>query len=226
MFAAAPPWSMIPWIRQSDRTCCRSMLTALNVWIQASRALTPAHGSAEAWAALPAYSKPVRTIPRRSWWRMVRSKPWIIIAQSTRVEHAAPEELHLAAAALLGGRADHLDSARGKPGPHGCQRRARPRARRRDDVVPARVPDARQRVVLAHDRDGGTVAAAVHGRAERGRDTGDAAFDLEPLGLEERGRASRRPGPPCSRAPGDRGSVGTAPRARRRCRRGRAGCRS
>ncbi len=60
------------------------MLTALNVWMQASRALTPAHGSAEAWAALPAYSKPVRTIPRRSWWRMVRSKPWIIIAQSTR----------------------------------------------------------------------------------------------------------------------------------------------
>ena len=59
------------------------MLTALNVWMQASSALTPTQGSAAACAAFPAYSKSVRTIPRRSWWRMVRSKPWIIIAQST-----------------------------------------------------------------------------------------------------------------------------------------------
>jgi hypothetical protein len=31
MFAAAPPFTMMPWIRQSGRTCWRSMLTALYV---------------------------------------------------------------------------------------------------------------------------------------------------------------------------------------------------
>jgi hypothetical protein len=102
-------------------------------------------------------------------------------------EHAALEELDLAAPALFGGRADHVDPTRGETGLEGRQRRARPRARCRDDVVPARVSDAGKRVVLAHDRDGGPVPAAVHGRPERGRDTSDSALDLEPLGLEERG---------------------------------------
>src|SRR5439155_918259 len=66
MFAAAPPLVTMPWMRDSGRICCRSMLTLLNVWITASRALTPSHGSAEACAALPVNSKPARTIPRRS----------------------------------------------------------------------------------------------------------------------------------------------------------------
>ncbi len=59
------------------------MLIALYVWMTASRAFTPSHGSAEAWEALPENSKVPRTMPSRSWWSRVRSKPWIIMAQST-----------------------------------------------------------------------------------------------------------------------------------------------
>src|SRR5439155_1577600 len=59
------------------------MLTLLNVWMTASSALTPSHGSADAWAALPVNSKPTRTMPSRSWWAVQRSQPWTIIAAST-----------------------------------------------------------------------------------------------------------------------------------------------
>src|SRR3989337_680881 len=86
MLGAWPPLVMIPWILTSGRTCWRSALIALKVWITASSALTPCHGSAEAWAALPVKSKFTRTIPNRSAWRMVRSRPWIIMAQSTSVK--------------------------------------------------------------------------------------------------------------------------------------------
>ena len=82
-FAAAPPSVMMPWTRQSGRICCRSMAMALNVWMQASSALTPAHGSAEACAALPLHSKAAPAKPSRFWWRTFRSKPWTIMAQST-----------------------------------------------------------------------------------------------------------------------------------------------
>jgi hypothetical protein len=65
------------------------MLTELYIWITASRAFTPSHGSAEACEALPVNSKVPRAIPRRSWCRIVRSKPWIIIAQSTSLKTPA-----------------------------------------------------------------------------------------------------------------------------------------
>src|SRR3989304_5962189 len=86
MLGAWPPLVMIPWILTSGRTCWRSALIALKVWITASSALTPCHGSAEAWAAWPGKSKFTRPIPNRSAWRMVRSRPWIIMAQSTSVK--------------------------------------------------------------------------------------------------------------------------------------------
>ena len=46
MLAAAPPARMIPWMRTSDRTCWRSMLTALYIATTASRALMPSSGGA------------------------------------------------------------------------------------------------------------------------------------------------------------------------------------
>src|SRR5262249_28363769 len=60
-------------------------------------------------------------------------------------------------------------------------------AGRRDRVVAARVADRRQRVVLAHDRDGGALAG-LDRRAKRGLDSGDAALDLEALSCEEFGQ--------------------------------------
>src|SRR5437660_672766 len=89
MLAAAPPCVMMPWIRQSGRVCWRSIATLLNIWMQASSALTPSQGSAEACEALPRNSNPARTMPRWSWCRSVRSKPWTISAQSTVLNRPA-----------------------------------------------------------------------------------------------------------------------------------------
>src|SRR5262249_23025592 len=60
-------------------------------------------------------------------------------------------------------------------------------AGRRDRVVAARVADRRQRVVLAHDRDRGTLAG-LDRRAKRRLDSRDAALDLEALRCEEFGQ--------------------------------------
>jgi hypothetical protein len=69
------------------------------------------------------------------------------------LEDAVLGERDLAASALLGRRPDHQDV----PGerPTGLrQGQAGPERAAGDDVVPAGVPDARQRVVLGQDRDG------------------------------------------------------------------------
>src|SRR5437764_1388881 len=80
MLAAAPPLVTMPWIRALGFICWRSMLTLLKVWMTASSALTPSHGSAAACAALPVNSNATRTMPSRSWWRIHWSQPWHIIA--------------------------------------------------------------------------------------------------------------------------------------------------
>ena len=125
-------------------------------------------------------SKVPRTMPEQVLVQEVRSKPWIIIAQSTSWNTPALDELDLPAAALLGGRADDLDAALRELGAHRGERRARAGAGGGDDVVAARVPDAGQRVVLAQDRDGRAVAG-LDGAAERGVDAAHALLDLEAL---------------------------------------------
>ena len=100
------------------------------------------------------------------------------------LEHAALDQLHLAAAPLLGRRADHLHAPRRQLVAHGRQRGAGAGAGRRDDVVTAGVADGRQRVVLAEDRDGGA-AAVVDRAAERRGDASHPALDLEALRAQE-----------------------------------------
>src|SRR4030095_17051831 len=68
---------------------------------------------------------------------------------------------------------------------------AGPRAGGGDDVVAAGMPDARQRVVLAQDGDGGPLAR-LEGRAEGGVHPRHPRFDLEALGGEELGQPPRR----------------------------------
>src|SRR5204863_2547579 len=92
--------------------------------------------------------------------------------------------------AFLRRRADHLDAAFRQRVAHGCERRAGAGARGGDGVVAARMPDGGQRVVLAHDRDGGP-ETRLDGRAERRIDTADAALDLEALRAQERGEPTR-----------------------------------
>ncbi len=99
------------------------------------------------------------------------------------LEHAGLDQLDLAAATLLGRRADHLDAPGRELVAHGRERGARARPRGRDDVVAAGVPDGGQRVVLAQDGDGGAVAG-FQGGAERRLDAGHAALDLEALAGE------------------------------------------
>ena len=74
------------------------------------------------------------------------------------VERAPPRHQLLAAAALLGGRAEHAHA----PGQLAAERRERERradAGGRDQVVAAGVADLRQRVVLGEQRDAGPARA-------------------------------------------------------------------
>jgi hypothetical protein len=147
MLAAAPPLVMMPWIRQSGRTCCRSMLTALYMAITASRAFTPSHGS----GGVRGLAAELESAARNPEEILVQDRAVEPVDHHRAVhvlEDPRLDELHLAAAPLLGGGADHLDAALGELRSHRGQRRARARARGGDHVVSARVPDARQRVVL------------------------------------------------------------------------------
>jgi hypothetical protein len=92
------------------------------------------------------------------------------------VEQARVEHQDLAATTLLGRGAHHLhreielvgERREREPGTHGGSR---------DHVVAARVPDARQGVVLGADRDG--ERAGPHGRDECRVEAGDTVIDRE-----------------------------------------------
>src|SRR4029450_216001 len=99
-------------------------------------------------------------------------------------EEARLDELDLASASLFGGRADDVNAALGELGPHRGQGRPRPRPRGRDDVVPARVSDAGERVVFAEDGDGRSFSR-LDGGAERRLHPARALLDLEALLGEE-----------------------------------------
>jgi hypothetical protein len=107
------------------------------------------------------------------------------------LEDPGPDELHLAAAALLGRRPDHLDAALRQRIAHGGERGAGTGAGSGNGVVAARVSDGGQRVVLAHDRDRGP-GARFDGGAEGRLDASDAALDLESLVAEEFGEPADR----------------------------------
>ena len=117
---------------------------------------------------------------------MVRSKPWIIIAQSTPSNTPARSSFTFPPPPSSAGVPITWTRPAGS-----CDRTAA-------SAAPAPAPDVAmmlcphacpivgQRVVLAHDRDRGAVTAPLHGRPERGGHAADPALDLEPLGLEER----------------------------------------
>ena len=92
------------------------------------------------------------------------------------VEHAGLQHQHLAAAGLLGGGAEQHDRQVQLVGDLG-QRQRRADRGRRDDVVPAGVSDAGQRVVLGADADDQRAAAEVG--AERGVQPAGRRGDLE-----------------------------------------------
>jgi hypothetical protein len=104
----------------------------------------------------------------------------------------ASQQQHLAAAALLGRRADHDEPARqlghqrrqgeAGAGPHGG-----------DHVVAAGVAHARQRVVLAQHGDGRPGRRAVALGPEGGRQAAHAALDREAARLQGVGQPAARP---------------------------------
>src|SRR5687768_8552536 len=93
------------------------------------------------------------------------------------VEGAALEHEDLAAAALLGRRAEHLHRDAEVVGQR-SQRHSRAHARGGDDVVAARVPDAGQRVVFGADADHKRAAACR--RHKGGGQVAHARLDVEP----------------------------------------------
>jgi hypothetical protein len=99
------------------------------------------------------------------------------------VEHALFKHQDLAAAVLLGGRAEYLDRE-AEVVRHRCEQPPGGHRGGRDDVVAAGVPDVRQRVVLGEQADD-QLAAAVPG-GQRGRQAADSQPHREP-GCFQRG---------------------------------------
>ena len=105
------------------------------------------------------------------------------------VERARADQVDLAAAALLGRCPEDGDP---QPGLIGDRGEGEPGAdrRRRDDVVPAGVPDTGQRVVLRAHHDVRTGSAGA--RRERRRQAVGAPLDAQPARLEQVGAPARR----------------------------------
>ena len=212
MLAAAPPLVMMPWMRQSGRTCWRSMADRVeHLRCSASRALTPSHGSAEAWEALPCElegpAHDPEAGPGAGWCGRSRGSSW----RSPRPRRRPP---------LMS-----FDSCRRRPprpacrspgfGPSGscvlAQRPGprRPRAGGGDDVVActrARCPAARRTRTGSRwsgPRPVSMVARNAVSTPPRPR------FDLEALAGAGSRSASRRPALPGRPAPDDRGSGGS-----------------
>src|SRR5262245_4399407 len=103
-------------------------------------------------------------------------------------EDARLQELDLPGAALLGGRADDLHPPRhGQRAERADERGAGARARGGDHVVAARVPDPRQRVVLAQDRDGRARRRPRDRGAEGRGQAAHAPLDARAVLIEEVG---------------------------------------
>src|SRR4029077_6984740 len=100
------------------------------------------------------------------------------------LEEPRLDEPDLPAAALFGGRADHVDAPLGELIPDGGEGGARSRPRGGDDVVTAGIADARERVVLAQDGHRRSLAR-LDGGAEGGVDPTHALLDLEALLAQE-----------------------------------------
>ena len=112
MFAAVPPSWMIPWTRASGRSCCRHRPTEPNSGIIASSAFRPRHGSGGG-VRLEAMEHDLDVLRRErldSTW--LRSHGWDSRAASMPSKSPSAIIICLAAAALLGRRAEEDDLAR------------------------------------------------------------------------------------------------------------------
>ncbi len=99
------------------------------------------------------------------------------------VERTGVEQQHLSATRLLGGRAEQYDGEAELVGDL-RQRQRRADRRCRNDVVPARVSDARERVVLRADPDDQRPASVA--RPERGIQSAGSGGDLEAAFRDQR----------------------------------------
>ena len=178
-FAASPPWVTMPWTWSNGRRCWRSKPIATCATVNASAALMPSSGAIAACDSRPVYCTPnVRD----------RADARVEILGRRRVHHRSPRARRRTRRVRASG------SCRRRPPRRACRSRDNvmpssstsgasaspaPTAHRGDDVVPARVPDHRQRVVLGADRDvQRTVAdpAAMNavGRSQMPTSTGEA----------------------------------------------------
>ena len=126
----------------------------------------PRSGIAAACAACPRYTTSTSAMHTHGMFTRLTLEGCIIIAASTPVERALARHQLLAAAALLGGRAEHAH-APGQPRAERREREPRADARGRDQVVAAGVADLGQRVVL-----GEHARRRARSRAELGRERG------------------------------------------------------
>ncbi len=145
----------------------------------------------------------------------VRHHRHVDIVERARVHHD-----DLAAVQLLGRRAEDDDARIGRLD-RLDQRHGGADAGRRDQVVPAGVADARQRIVLRADGDGDRAVAPL--AAEGGLHAVDAGLHFESPGPEETAPAARPRVAPRAPIPGARGSRERCVSARRRRRPRRCG---
>ena len=168
MFAAEPPSMTMPWTWSPGRSCWRSRPRATWETVIASSALTPSHGAAEAWASLP-----VKVTSKWSTARHGRSRrslgPGVDHHRGVHVvEEAGVDQVDLAAAALLGGRAEQRHGQVELVG-DGGQPDGRAQRGRGDDVVAAGVAHVGQRVVLGAEAPRAAIRTRAVARNAVGR---------------------------------------------------------
>ena len=162
---------MMPWTWSKGRRCWRSSPIATCATVNASAALMPSSGAIAACDSRPGVLHAHVRDRADARVEVFRRRRVHHQRRVHAVERAPLEHQDLAAAALFGRRADHRE----RDAEIVDERRERePGADRgrRDDVVPARVTDHGQRVVLRADRD--VQRPVADAARERGRQIADA----------------------------------------------------
>ena len=170
MLAAVPPSRMIPWTRAVGRSCCRQSPTDTNRLIMRVQRVLPLPRIRRG-VGLEAGEHDVDVLRGQRVALDVAAVARVVEQGGVEpVEQPVLDHDRLAAAPLLGRRAEEHDLARQLIGDRGERDRG-PDARCGHRVVPAAVAQARQGVVLGQDPDPGSgpAAPAAPDGADRGR---------------------------------------------------------
>ena len=183
------PSVMIPVMRRSGWSCCRSALTALKVAITASRAFLPSQGAAVVCAGTPVKVK------KRFWASMLMEVTPSWVAGWNWSAASRPSKTPFAARCILplppssAGVPKTVTVPGSSPATH-LRPQPRGNGRRADQVVTAAVADIGNTVVFGNQADVRAVPAPADRGGERGWQVGEAPHHVAGELLQEFGGAA------------------------------------